>query len=54
VRAAIVAVLPVPLIAGGWLADAAGPEALFITTAGLGLVAAAWGLLRHVPAVRGV
>ena len=53
VRAAIVAVLPVPLIAGGWLADASGPEALFITTAGLGLVAAAWGLLRHVPAVRG-
>jgi MFS family permease len=53
VRAAIVAVLPIPLIAGGWLADAAGPEALFITTAVIGLVAAAWGTVRRVPAVRG-
>ena len=53
VRAAIVAVLPVPLIAGGWLADAAGPEALFITTAVIGLVVAAWGAVRRVPAVRG-
>jgi hypothetical protein len=43
----------VPLIAGGFLADAAGPEALFITTAGIGLVAAAWGALREVTAVRG-
>ncbi|MCI3948951.1 MAG: transporter [Acidimicrobiales bacterium] len=53
VRASIVAVLPVPLIAGGWLADAAGPEALFITTAVIGLVVAAWGAVRGVPAVRG-
>ena len=53
VRAAIVAILPVPLIAGGWLADAAGPEALFLTTAGVGLVAAGWGAVRDVPAVRG-
>lgn len=53
VRAAIVAILPVPLIAGGWLADAAGPEVLFTTTAVVGLVAAAWGALRRVPAVRG-
>jgi MFS family permease len=52
VRAAIVAILPVPLIAGGWLADVAGPEVLFTTTALLGLAAAAWGALRHVPAVR--
>jgi MFS family permease len=53
VRASIVAVLPVPLIAGGWLADAAGPEALFVTTAVIGLVVAAWGAVRRVPAVRG-
>jgi MFS family permease len=53
VRAAIVAILPVPLIAGGWLADVAGPEALFVTTAAVGLGAAAWGALRRVPAVRG-
>lgn len=52
VRAAIVAVLPVPLIAGGWLADAAGPEVLFITTAAVGLTAAAWGVVRQVSAVR--
>jgi predicted MFS family arabinose efflux permease len=52
VRAAIVAILPVPLIAGGWLADAAGPEALFVTTAVVGLATAAWGVLRQVPAVR--
>ena len=53
VRAAIVAILPVPLIAGGVGQPAAGPEALFITTAGIGLVTAAWGALREVPAVRG-
>jgi predicted MFS family arabinose efflux permease len=53
VRAAIVAILPVPLIAGGWLADVAGPEALFVTTAAVGLGAAAWGALRRVPAARG-
>ncbi len=52
VRASIVAVLPIPLIAGGWLADAAGPEALFITTAVIGLVAALWGTVRGVSAVR--
>jgi MFS family permease len=53
VRASIVAILPVPLIAGGWLADVAGPEVLFTTTAVVGLVAAAWGAVRGVPAVRG-
>ena len=52
VRAAIVAILPVPLIAGGWLADVAGPEVLFITTAVVGLTAAAWGVVRQVSAVR--
>jgi hypothetical protein len=52
VRTAIVAVLPIPLIAGGWLADAAGPEVLFITTAVVGLTAAAWGVVRQVSAVR--
>ena len=52
VRAAIVAILPVPLILGGWLADAAGPEALFTTTALVGLGAAAWGVVRKVSAVR--
>jgi len=52
VRTSIVAILPVPLILGGWLADAAGPEALFITTAAVGLAAAAWGVVRQVPAIR--
>ena len=52
VRASIVAVLPVPLIADGWLADGAGPDVLLVTTASIGLAAAAWGAARHVPAVR--
>jgi hypothetical protein len=52
VRVAIVALLPVPLVAGGWLADVAGPEALFITTAAVGLAMAAWGVVRGVAAVR--
>jgi len=52
-RAAMVALLPIPLVLGGWLADAAGPEVLFTTTAAIGLAAAGWGVLRAVPAIRG-
>ena len=52
VRASIVAILPVPLIAGGWLADAAGPEALFITTAVDRSRRRLLGAVRQVPAIR--
>ena len=51
-RAAMVALMPIPLVLGGWLADVAGPEVLFSTTAAIGLAAAGWGVLRAVPTIR--
>lgn len=53
VRTVIVGLLPVPLVAGGWLADEAGPAALFTTTAVVALAAAAWGVARGVGDLRG-
>lgn len=53
VRTVIVGLLPIPLIAGGWLADEAGPAALFTTTALVALATAAWGLVRGVGRLRG-
>jgi len=53
VRTVIVVLLPVPLVAGGWLADEAGPEVLFITCALVGLATATWGVARGLGAVRG-
>jgi len=52
VRTVILGILPVPLIGGGWLAGRAGPQALFVVTASVGLGAALWGVLIGVGRLR--
>ena len=52
VRTVILGILPIPLIAGGWLAGWAGPEALFVVTASVGLGSALWGVLIGVGRLR--
>lgn len=51
-RTAVFLVVPVPLIAGGWLAKSVNPEALFVATASVGLGAVVWGLVVGLGAVR--
>lgn len=52
VRGVILAPMPIGLVLGGWLADSAGPELLFIATGGAGLLVAAWGVAAGVPSLR--
>jgi hypothetical protein len=42
-RTVLFGVLPIAHLAGGWLARGAGPQALFVVAASVGLVATAWG-----------
>jgi hypothetical protein len=43
-RTVLFGVLPLAHLGGGWLSRTAGPDALFIVAAGIGLVATAWGI----------
>lgn len=51
-RVMLLLVVPIPLIAGGWLARVSGPETLFVVTASVGLGATLWGLLVGVGRLR--
>ena len=42
-RMAVMVLVPIAYVAGGWFARHAGPEALFVAVASVGLVATAWG-----------
>lgn len=52
IRTVVVGLLPVPLIAGGYLSSRAGPEALFVVAACVGAVVVGWALLTGAGAVR--
>ena len=42
-RMAVMALVPVAYVLGGWVASHAGPEVLFVAVASIGLLATAWG-----------
>ena len=52
IRTVVLGLLPVPLVAGGYLSDVAGPPALFVTTAGVGALVTVWALLSGAAWVR--
>ena len=52
VRIGVFLLVPVALVGGGWLANASGPEALFVVTGAVGVATAAWGVARGLAGLR--
>ncbi len=52
IRTLVLGLLPIPLIGGGYLSSAMGPEVLFVVAACVGALVTAWALLTGAATVR--